>query len=45
MDLLALVGVVLIILALLHQIPLILGLVLGIVLIIAGAYPRVGRRW
>lgn len=43
-DLLALIGIVLIILALLHYIPLILGLVLGLVLIIAGGYPRV-RRW
>lgn len=47
MDLLALIGVVLIVLAVLGYIPLVLGLVLGIILLLAGAYPRVGafRRW
>ena len=42
MDLLALVGIVLIILGVLGYIPLVLGLVLGLVLLLAGEYPRVG---
>lgn len=46
MDLLALIGVVLIVLGVLGYVPLVLGLVLGVVLLFAGAYPRVSaRRW
>lgn len=36
MGLLALIGIVLIVLALVHVIPFVLGLVLGIVLLVAG---------
>ena len=46
MDILAILGIVLIVLALLGYVPLVLGLILGVVLLVVGAGPRVGvRRW
>lgn len=42
MDLLALLGVVLIVLAIVGYVPLVLGVVLGLVLILVGGSPRVG---
>lgn len=42
MGILAVLGIILIVLALLHYVPLALGLILGILLICVGSVPLVG---
>ena len=42
MELLALLGVILIVLGIVHYVPLVLGVVLGLVLIVVGGSPRIG---
>lgn len=45
MSILAVLGVILIVLALLHVIPFVIGLVLGIVLILVGGWPLYGSHF